>query len=115
MSKDYTFKAVPKSVVENAFNKALFAAREQIITDCTLYTKWLGGDLKDSVQHSITKLTLSISWNTPYARKQWFTGQPSATSLMHHPKACIKWAEQAELDNRDVWIKQLEDGMADNL
>ena len=108
---DYVFKPVDRSVVENAFSQALFAASEQILTDCNTYIKHLEGALEDSSQHHVNGLTLELKWDTPYARRQWFTGKPSQTSLMFHPKASIMWAVKAENEYRNDWIKILEKGM----
>lgn len=116
MSAGYKFTPCPASVIENAFNKALFAAQEQILTDCNTYVKHLDGPLEDSSQHSVKGLTLTLSWDTPYALRQWYTGQPSAASKMYHPKASVQWAEKAAEEYADTtWHKILEKGMADNL
>ena len=115
MSKGFVFQAVQKAVIENAFIDALRACQEQILTDCNTYVKHLEGALEDSSQHTVKGLTLSLSWDTPYARRQWYTGQPSMTSLMYHPKASIKWAEKAEVEYGDEWCKILEKGMKDKL
>lgn len=104
-----------KSVIEKAFHKALVAAQEQILTDCNTYIKHLEGALEDSSQHTAKDLSLEISWDTPYARRQWYTGKPSATSRMFHPKASIKWAENAQHEYRKDWIRMLEKGMKKNL
>ena len=106
-----TFIPVSPDVVESAFEKALVACQEQILTDCNTYVKQLGGDLEDSSQHSVHGMTLELSWDTEYARRQWFTGTPSATSKMYHPKASIKWAENAAREYKGDWQKQLEKGM----
>lgn len=115
MSKGFIFKAVQRAVIENAFIDALKAGREQILTDCNTYIKHLEGTLEDSSQHSIKGLTLALSWVTPYALRQWYTGEPSATSKMFHPKASIKWAENAEHEYGNEWIAILEKGMKDSL
>lgn len=110
------FKPCPASVIENAFNKALFACQEQMLTDCNTYVKHLEGALEDSSQHSVNGLVLKLSWDTPYAKRQWYTGTPSATSKMYHPKASTQWAEHAAMEyGGNTWKKQLEKGMADNL
>ena len=115
MSKGYSFKPVSKSLIDSAFRLALYAAQEQILTDCNTYIKYDEGTMEDSGQHSIKALTLSVTWDTPYARRQWYTGEPSKKSKMQHPKASIKWAEKAEAEYRDEWIKILEKGMNKNL
>lgn len=111
------FKFTPpnKSKFEKCVELALFAAQEQILNDCNQYIKHLGGDLEQSANHTIKGLTLTLSWETPYAKRQWYTGKPSAESKRHHPKASIEWAAKAEHEYRKDWIKILEKGLADNL
>ena len=101
-----------KQLVEKAFTMALFAAQEEILTDCNYYCKEQEHILKDSAQHSVKGLTLTLSWNTPYAKRQWFTGTPSKNK---NPNASIKWAEVAQEAKNKDWIRQLEKGMKENL
>ena len=117
MSQGFVFKAVQKAVVENAFIDALRACQEQILTDCNTYVKHLEGDLESSSQHNskVKGLTLTLRWDTPYAKKQWYTGKPSAVSLSFHPKASTQWAVKAEAEYHDEWIKILEKEMGNNL
>lgn len=112
-----TFKPIPESLLNNAFSKTLssFAVQEQILTDCNTYIKHDQGILEDSVQFNVDRLTLSVTWDTPYAVYAWFTGQPSERSKMFHPKASTQWAVKAEAEYRKDWIAQLEKGMKDNL
>jgi hypothetical protein len=111
------FKFIPAKpvVVEKAFNKALFACAEQILTDCNTYVKHLEGALEDSSQHAVRSTTLVLTWNTPYAKKQWYTGKPSDTSLRFHPKASIMWAIKAQDEYGKDWQKILQKGFTNNL
>lgn len=110
-----TFIPVSKSVVDGAFKKALAACQEQMLTDCNTYVKYVEGTLERSSQHSVKDLTLELSWDTPYARRQWYTGEPSEESLRNHPKASIMWAEKAAKEYKDEWRMILEKGMEDRL
>lgn len=111
----FHFKACPKSVIERATNKGLKASQEQMLTDCNTYIKHLEGDLEGSSQHNVKGTTLTLSWDTKYAKKQWYTGKPSATSLMYHPKASIMWAKKAEKEYHDEWLAILNKNFKDNL
>ena len=111
----FKFIAAKPEVVEKACGKALFAASEQILTDCNTDIKHLEGALEDSSQHSVNLLTLTLTWNTPYAKKQWYTGKPSDTSLRFHPKASIMWAVKAEQEYGKDWQRILQKGLSNNL
>lgn len=112
MSNGVKFTPHSAALVKKAFNMGLFAAQEQILTDCNDYCKEDQHILKDSAQHSVNGLTLTVSWNTPYAKRQWYTGTPSKTK---NPNASLKWAEVAQKKHNKEWIRQIEKGMKENL
>lgn len=113
----FKFTAAKPQVVSKAFERALFAAKEQILTDCNTYVKHLEGALEDSSHESsfVRGTTLCLVWNTPYAKRQWYTGKPSDTSLRFHPKASIMWAVKAEAEYGKDWQKILQKGFTNNL
>lgn len=102
------FKAVPKAVVEKMFEKALFAAREQIMNDCNEYVKVDQHILERSASTEMDGLTLHVSWDTPYARRQYYTGQPSTDV---NPNASILWAEKAAATYKKDWEAIIQKGM----
>ena len=57
-------------------------------------------------------MTLSISWNTPYARRVYYTGTPSKQA---NPNASLMWAEKAHDTFGSEWASILKKGMSDNL
>lgn len=113
MSNGVKFTPHSKQLVEKAFRAGLkFAAEEQILPDCNYYCKEDQRILKNSAQHSVGDLKLTVSWNTPYARRQWDTGTPSKDE---NPNASMKWAEVAQKKHNKDWIRQIEKGMKEHL
>lgn len=112
MSSGVKFTPHSAALVKKAFNMGLVAAQEQILTDCNYYCKEDQRILKNSAQHSVGDLKLTVSWNTPYARRQWYTGTPSKDK---NPNASMKWAEVAQKAHNSDWIKQIEKGMKNGL
>ncbi len=109
-----TFTPPQKSVIENAWNKALYAAKEQIVTDCNFYVRvWTGAMKATSQTESIVRDNkLSVIWDTPYARKVYYTGTPSTD---RNQNASLMWAEKAAKRWRDDWKKILEKGLKEGL
>ena len=112
MSKDYTFVPVKQEVVDNAIAKALFALQEQALGDCNYFCRQDQGTLIDSSRAKQTGLNLELSWNTPYARRVYYTGRPSKNV---NPNASLQWAELAKNTFGGEWQRILEKGMKDSL
>ena len=106
------FKPAPKSVVENAFSKALFAAREQILTDCNYFVKVDQGTLRDTAETRTEEMDLFVIYTQRYAKRQYYTGTPSKDQ---NPNASLQWCEKAKQHFGKDWIKILEKGMRDAL
>ena len=106
------FTAAKPEQVEKAFHMALFAAQEQIRADCNYYCREDTGMLIDSAQTQVDGMELKISWNTPYARRVYYTGTPSTNV---NPHASLMWAEVAHTEHGDDWAEILSKGMSDNL
>lgn len=105
----FTFKAASASKVEEAFKRALYAAQEQIKTDCNFYCREDQGILKASaITQTDGGLGLQISWNTPYAKRVYYTGKPSKDK---NPNASLMWAHKAKTTYNGEWIAILEKGM----
>lgn len=109
----FSFKAADSKLVENAFDKALFAAREQILTDCNFYVKVDQGILRDSAYMRHPKpMVIEAVWDTPYAKRQYYTGKPSTDVNVN---ASILWAQKAADKYRGDWARILQKGMEANL
>lgn len=106
------FEAVKAETIEKAFNKALFALAEQAMDDCNYYAREWQHTLIDSASNSISGNTLTIAWDTPYARRVYYTGNPSKQV---NPNASLMWAEVAHQAHKKDWIAILDKGMKDNL
>jgi hypothetical protein len=119
-----TFKFTPanKKVVEDMFSKALFACQEQIITDCNYYarkntgvmiatsrTRGVAPVMNEDTSH-VDGLALYVVWDTPYAKKVYYTGTPLTDK---NPNASLLWAEKAAKQWRGDWAKILTKGMAE--
>jgi len=102
------FKAVPKKTVEKAFEKGLFAVQEQIKDDCNRYVKVDQHTLERSAYTEVDGTTLAVIWNTPYARRQYYTGTPSKDV---NPNASILWAEKAAAEYKDDWEAAIQKAM----
>ena len=106
------FTGAPKSRIDSAVKTAMFALGEQVLTDANYYVRVDQGTLRDSAQVQHNDMTAVISWNTPYARRVYYTGTPSTDV---NPNASLMWAEKAADIHGEEWAKILEKGIGDNL
>lgn len=106
------FEAVKKAQIDKAFEFALFAAQEQIRTDCNKYVRVDQGILRDSISTQASGDKLTVSWDTPYAKRVYYTGNPSHNVNVF---ASLRWAEKAESLHGATWKRILEKGMASHL
>lgn len=109
MQKGFTFNPVKKEKIEKAFNKALFALKEQALTDCNSLAKKDQGVMIDTSYAEVGDMQVALIWNTPYARFAYYTGTPSIAGRE------LKWAEKAHARYGKEWRKILEKGMAESL
>lgn len=65
---------------------------EQALSDCNYFAKRDQGTLIESSQTASDVENGLLVWDTPYARRQYYTGTPS---LMENPNASILWCEEA--------------------
>lgn len=108
MAKDFTFTPVPESVIKNMFEKALFAAKEQILNDCNMYVRVDQGILRDTSRTEEGNMSIELVWDTPYAKRVYYTGTPSKDV---NPNASLEWAEKAAAKYKNDWGKIIEKGM----
>lgn len=104
------FKPVQKVVVDKMVERGLFAVREQIKDDCNQFVKVDQHVLERSARTQVDGDTLSVIWDTPYARRQYYTGTPSKDV---NPQASIMWAEKAAAEYKNDWRKAIEKAMSD--
>lgn len=106
------FVAVDSKKIKNAFSLALFAAQEQILTDCNYFCREDEGTLKDSAQSNVSGVKMEATWNTPYARRVYYTGTPSKDK---NENASLRWAEKAKNRFKKDWQAILQRGLRRNL
>lgn len=102
---DFKFTAIKPVVVERLFEKALFALKEQALTDCNSLAKWDQGTMKDTARVEQDGMELTLIWDTPYAKAAYYTGRPS------HSGTELQWAEKAKDRYGKEWIAILQKGM----
>ena len=88
------------------------AVAEQALADCNYFCKEDQGTLIKSSETASDLKAGELVWNTPYAKRQYYTGQPSKDV---NPNASMMWCEEARRANGNDWNriaqKQFEEGM----
>ena len=108
----FSFKAASNQKIVNAFSKGLFAAREQILTDCNYFVRQDHGTLRDSGRTDLRGTTLVVTYSTPYASRVYYTGHPSTNV---NPNASLQWCQKAADTDGDQWREIIEKGMSNSL
>lgn len=72
--------------------------REQEMSDCNTYVRRQDGILADSVRVE----GRSITWNTHYAKKVYYTGTPRRNK---NPNASLRWCEVAKRKHAKDWAE----------
>ena len=85
------------------------AVAEQALSDCNYFAKRDQGTLIESSQTASDLENGLLVWNTPYARKQYYTGAPS---LDQSPNASILWCEEAHDHFGKDWDKSAQKACA---
>lgn len=106
------FEAPKKALVDKAFAKGLEACKEQILTDCNYHVRVDHGTLRDTSHADVNGNTLTATWDTPYAKRVYYTGTPSTDV---NANASLMWAEKAEKEFGKDWQKQLQKAMRESL
>ena len=78
------------------------AVAEQALPDCNYFAKRDQGTLIESSQTASDVENGQLVWDTPYARRQYYTGTPS---LDQNPDASILWCEEAHDHFGKDWNK----------
>ncbi len=93
-------KAAVMARIKTAAEKAQIAVSEQALQDSNQYARHDQGQLiKSSMIASQPEKGLLI-WDTPYARKVYFTGTPSKDVNLN---ASLMWAHKARATYGDQW------------
>ena len=78
------------------------AVSEQALADCNYFAR---EDTRGMIASSETASDLQkgeLVWNTPYAKKVYYTGIPSTT---RNPNASLQWCEKAKNTYGKDWQK----------
>lgn len=99
--------------VEAAAGKAVAVLSEQVLKDSNYYCRQDQGTLISS-SHTASDFQKGIvAWDTPYAKKVYYTGVPSK-DVNHNAE--LQWVEKARAAHREDWRgiaeKALREGMA---
>lgn len=108
----FSFTAPKKSDIDKALQKALFAAKEQILTDCNFYAREDTGMMKDTAEAHVVGDSIEVSWKQPYSATVYYTGKPSRDK---NPNARLMWAEYAADVHGAEWTEIISKGMDDAL
>lgn len=105
-------KAAIQRKVEAAAGKAVAVLSEQVLKDSNYYCRQDQGTLISS-SHTASDFQRGIvAWDTPYARKVYYTGVPSRDV---NRNAELMWVEKArsahQADWKDIAQKALREGM----
>ena len=79
------------------------AVAEQALSDSNEHCKFYTGDLRKSSATASDPQNGLLVWNTPYARRQYYTGTPNTSKKDGNPKATLQWCETARNENGDEW------------
>lgn len=89
-------------------NQVLPALTQQVIKDSNFYCRQDQGTLIASSQTASQPNKGFIVWDTPYAKRMYYTGNPCKDV---NPNASLMWYEQAKRRKHAAWLKLVEKGM----
>ena len=97
-----TDRAQIKRKIQAATDNMLPKLAEVILADCNEFVREDQGTLKDSSYNETASDGQNIGWDTPYARRVFYTGSPSKDV---NPNASLEWAEKARAKYKKDWEK----------
>ena len=105
-------RARVKARIKAGVEKMIPAVAEQALADCNYFAKRDQGTLIESSETASDIQNGELVWNTPYAKKQYYTGTPSKDV---NPNASLMWCEKARDTYGKDWHRiaqrQFEEGM----
>lgn len=99
-------KAAIRAKVEADKKKALPIITNEFIKDANYYCKEDTGELERSAIRASKPEEGEAVWDTPYAKRQYYTGQPSTDK---NPNASTLWAHKADAENRKKYQQMYQD------
>ena len=82
--------------------KMIYAVAEQALKDCNVFCRQDQGVLISSSYSASVPQEGKLIWNTPYAKRVYYTGRPSHDV---NPHASLMWCEVARNVFGDDWDK----------
>ena len=93
---------VKKKLLTRFNSVALAPLSEQILTDSNYFARQETGNLIASSQTASRPKDGKLIWRTPYAKKVYYTGNPSKNV---NPHASLQWVEVARKTYGTDWQK----------
>ena len=88
--------------ITEKWQTALYPLSEQILTDCNEFVRMDTGQLKKSSATASDPKKGVLVWDTPYARRVYYTGTPSTDV---NPNASLMWVEKAKAAYINDWTE----------
>ena len=98
-------KNVVKAKLQAKWEKSLFPLSVQVLADMNEYCR---KDIGNLILSSATASDFDrgiLKWDTPYARRVYYTGNPSTDG---NKKASLLWCEVAKTNHNEDWQKIAE-------
>lgn len=88
--------------VDKATDAMMAPLSEQILADSNEFVRVDQGQLKESSGTYSIPRQGHLEWNTPYAKRVYYTGTPSKDQ---NPNASLRWVEKAKAKFQADWDK----------
>lgn len=95
------FRAITERVARDR-RKMIFKVTTQALKDSNNYARRQSGDLIKSSLIATDYENGLLVWNTPYAKRVYWTGVPLGNK---NPKARLMWAHFAKTQHNKEWLK----------
>lgn len=96
--------AAIKARLERARKAALIVVTNELLKDSAKYVKYDSGELQGSGVMFSKPEKGEVIYRTPYARRQYYTGEPRRAK---NPNARMLWIHYADAENRSKYTKML--------
>lgn len=103
--------AAYERLLNNGITAGVAAVTEQVGHDANMYVKYDSGALHDSMRVEYREGKGEVSWNTPYALRQYYTGNP-IDHMKGEAEPHLMWAHYAAQHHGKDWKKIFEKAFA---
>lgn len=98
-----------KRLLENGTREGLLAVGEQALADSNEFVRIDQGQLKESGRFDLVGGDVELSYNTPYAKRVYYTGNPSRAV---NANATLQWMHKAKKTYGADWLKIMNKSFA---